>query len=138
MNSPQDQQRFSSFAEMENTEDDYLQVLDAGEHMYGMFVENDHDLFAYLIDEQGVGNSNEDIEDIISRSLVPSEMGDLRALNGPSVDGCCASLSDMVIQGKGNPDACMASCNVNVSDNENADTGRLTPSRNDEDDAMSQ
>lgn len=123
---------------METTDDDYLQVLDAGEHMYGMLMENDQDLFAYLIDDQGVGNSNEDIEDVISRSLVPSELGDLRALNGQSVDGCCASLSDMVISGKGNPDACMANCNVNVSDNESADTGRLTPSGNDEDDAMSQ
>lgn len=138
MNSPQDQQRLSSFTQKENTEDDYLQILDAGEEMYGMFVENDQDIFEYLIYDQDVENSNEDIEDIISRSLVPSDMDDPGALNGQSVDGCCASFSDMVIHGKGVSDVGMDSCNGNGSINEIPNTGRLTPDRNDEDDVMSQ
>ena len=133
MNSPQDRQHDSAFMVKENTEDDYLQILDAGEQMYDMFVANDQDLFAFLIDDEGVENSNEDIEDIISRSLVPSEMDSTRVIDGQTVDGCCASFSGMVIHGKGKGDGC-----INDSDNESAKTGRLTPTGNDEDDAMSQ
>lgn len=135
-------------------DNDYLQVLDAGEHMYGIFVDENEDLYAYLSTEDASSSSSsfasswmipptEDIEDIISRSIVPSPDSICISIDMPiDVDqDCSASFADLHIAGSpmvvGGGDVVPGSNDDNSETNE---TGRLTPTRNGDDDhdAMSE
>lgn len=159
MNPPQQQQFLEQIEK--NDDDDYLQVLDAGEHMYGMFVTDDEDLYAYLnsnsnsVEELSLSPSQlplssssswmipstEDIEDIIHMSVVQNKQQ-----CGVEDDDCCcaASFADMHIRGKGSASAGgelsgSFDCKIGT---DGTNTGRLTPTRNgddvDDDDAMNE
>mmetsp|Transcript_9485 Transcript_9485/g.23279 ORF Transcript_9485/g.23279 Transcript_9485/m.23279 type:complete len:148 (-) Transcript_9485:594-1037(-) len=144
---PSQQQQQQVLAHMEKNndfDDDYLQVLDAGEHMFGMFVSNDDDLHAYLNVEDPLSSWNippiDDIEDVISRSIVSG-------LDIPQHEQCaiddyyCASIADMHIHEQGSLGAEVSSRNDDTNgDNDSAKTGRLTPTPNEDvdHDAMSQ
>jgi len=124
-----------------NDDDDYLQVLDAGEHVYGMFVSEDEHIYDYLDSEETSPSwmefpSGEDIEDIISKSIVPSLDMQHKQCNE---DSCCDSFADMNIRGNDGAKGEELSCNN--SDNECPNNGRLTPNRSvdlEDHDAMSQ
>ena len=140
MNPPQPQQFLEQIEK--NDDDDYLQVLDAGEHMYGMFVTDDEDLYAYLSGEEPSSSwiipSTEDIEDIIHMSVVPGL--DMQNKQCVEEDCCCASFVDMHIRGKGTSGGeVSASFDWNI-DNDGTNNGRLTPTPNgdDDDDAMNE
>jgi len=111
MNSPQQHQ----------FDDDYFEVLDAGEHMYGMFVADDEDLYAYLSSDDEP-SLTEDIEDFLSTGIVPGI--DLQ----PCVQACCSA------EARGSKSDHDNSSNNSDSPN----TGRLTPTQNvnDDHDAM--
>mmetsp|Transcript_26988 Transcript_26988/g.74196 ORF Transcript_26988/g.74196 Transcript_26988/m.74196 type:complete len:135 (+) Transcript_26988:129-533(+) len=114
-----------------DSDDDYLQLLDAGEHMYGMFVGENYDLYAYLRsnDEQDCeyyheyyNDSSESIEDVLSRS----------------VGGLFLCGGDVFEQGTStNEKNCDDS---NSEDERSATAGRVTPTKDMEqghhDDAM--
>jgi hypothetical protein len=144
MNPPQQQQFLEQIEQ--NDDDDYLQVLDAGEHMYGMFVTDDEDLYAYLNSNSGeelslplsplssswMIPSTEDIEDIIHMSVVQNKQE-----CGVEDDDCCcaASFADMHIRGKvsasaGGELSGSFDCNIET---DGTNTGRLTPTRNGDD-----
>ena len=120
-----------------NEEDDYLQVLDAGEHMYDIFIADDEDLYAYLNnnceDTSSSWVDTEDMEDVISRSLVPSSLDKLHTAQCVDQDCCCLSFSELHIKGQAAGD--IPTCNEDNSDDESANAGRLTPNDHD---AMSQ
>ena len=118
--------------------------------MYGMFVADDQDLYAYLSINEEASPSwmIDDIEDIISRSLCPSPLDSIVTIQQQAaaagatstttanhqhkscaaVEDCRASFSDLQFASERD------------SDNESAKTGRLTPTRNeiDDHDEMSQ
>jgi len=122
------QQRLSVTAPMEETandeEDDYLQVLDAGEHMYGMFVAEDEDLYAYLDEED-----HNTIEDVISRSLDHPECV-------VSKQHCfCASFSDLRVVEDHPSDGNNNGPQDALSDTDDSATvGRCTPCTQNEED----
>lgn len=100
MDSPQKQELLTKFDMDED--DEYLQVLDAGEHVYSMFVSEDEDIYRYIGIEVPspswtVFPNSEDIEDIISRSIVPSL--DMQHKQCVEQDCCCDSIADMDIKG---------------------------------------
>lgn len=128
--------------QMETDEDDdYLQVLDAGEHVFGMFVSEDEDIYEYLGSDVPPQSwmafpSGEDIEEIISRSIVPSpDMSQKQCVE----DCCCDSFTDMTI--RDNDGAKGKDLSRDNSGNESPSNGRLTPTRNvdhEDHDAMSE
>ena len=124
-----------------NDEDEYLQILDAGEHMFDMFVADDEDLYAYLNNSNNCEEpssswmNTEDIEDVISRSLIPSSLDNLRTAQSVDQDCCCLSFVELHIKGAAGKD--VSTGNEDNSDNESANAGRLTPT-DDDHDAMSQ
>jgi len=143
-NPPPQQQQLLAQTEKSDA-DDYLQVLDAGEHMFGMFVASDEDLYAYLDTPEeplwnSISSTTEDIEDVISRSIGPGNVNGLDAMHHEHctvVEGCCcASFADMHIRAKIGI-AEVSGCQDD-SDNESTNTGRLTPTRNEDDDAMTE
>jgi len=126
---------------MENDDEDYLQVLDAGEHMFGMLVSSsDEDLYAYLNNtEEPLSlswnlSSTEDIEDVISRSIGPPSLEALPQHPSNIVEGCCPSFADLNILDASKDETIVDRGDENDS---TTDTGRLTPPTED-DDAMSQ
>lgn len=111
----------------ENNSDDYLQLLDAGEHMYGMFVADDEDLYAYLSDEfqssSSSSSSPEDIEDTISRSVVNVNINN----NVVGINNIDIDLQQHNNNVKGNIDCNSTSMDTSVS------TGRTTPTHDADD-----
>jgi len=129
--SPQQQQLITPCTENSDEDAnvyDYLQVLDAGEHMYGMFVADDDDLYAYLSNDNFRGenddcnNSDEPSSSSTlsaSSSLMINSIEDIEDVITRSID-CCASFADMHLRGKGGEGS--ASNDDNCSDNDSAMT----------------
>ena len=143
MNLPQQQQVLAHTEKNNEEDEDYLQVLDAGEHMFGMFVSNDDDLNAYLNADESLSSwsisPSEDIEDVISRSIGSSP-------DVPQHEQCAlddryyASFADMHIRGKVPLGGDGSGRNDDtIDDDDSANPGRITPTRNEDDhDEMSQ
>ena len=96
---------------------DYLQVLDAGEHMYGMFVGENEDLYAYLRssnDEQQdyEYDCNYNIDEILSRSVDSLFLGSAGGVDVTNETRC------------NDEDDCNSS-----DDERSATTGRVTPTK---------
>lgn len=109
-----------------NSDNEYLQILDAGEHMYTMFVPEDEDLYAYLRN-----HNDEPFDEVFSFSPEDTQTIDgldlCRDCDSIRIDQANKNKNNINKSGISESNSCCAS-----DDERSATAGRMSPTQTEE------